>query len=301
MIAPDWIAVDWGTSNLRVWAMGASGVLAEAASNRGMATLQRDQFEGALLELIEPWLLVGRVTTVIAAGMVGARQGWREAPYAKVPTVPLQRGLMVSPTGDARMRVHICHGLSQAKPADVMRGEETQIAGLLALDPKFEGVVCLPGTHTKWAEISAGDVCSFVSVMTGELFSLLSKQSVLRHSMAAEGFDQTAFIEALNAALTQPQSIATRLFPLRAEGLVGELSPILARSRLSGLLIGIELAATKHWWLGRQIAIVGTHSLAQTYAKGLAHVGTKPKILDGNEVTLAGLKAAYEAVRSDQN
>ncbi len=301
MIAPDWIAVDWGTSNLRVWAMGPAGVLAEDSSNRGMGTLQRDQFEAALLELIEPWLVAGRVMTVIAAGMVGARQGWMEAPYAKVPSVPLVANKMVKPVCDPRMRVHICHGLSQAKPADVMRGEETQIAGLLALDPKFEGVVCLPGTHTKWAEISANEVCSFVSVMTGELFALLSKQSVLRHSVGTEGFDEAAFIEALDAALTQPQSIATRLFPLRAEGLVGQLSPIVARSRLSGLLIGIELAATKHWWLGRQIAIVGTHSLAKTYAKALAHVGAKPTILDGTVVTLAGLKAAYDAVRSGQN
>ncbi len=301
MIKPDWIAVDWGTSNLRVWAMDASGVLAEAASDRGMASLQRVQFEGALLELIEPWLLPGHVTTVIAAGMVGARQGWIEAPYAKVPTVPLQRGLMVSPRGDLRIHVHICHGLSQAKPADVMRGEETQIAGLLALDPNFDGVVCLPGTHTKWAEVSAGEVCSFVSVMTGEMFALLSKQSVLRHSVGTGGFAEAAFIEALDAALTQPQSIATRLFPLRAEGLVGELSPVVARSRLSGLLIGIELAATKHWWLGRKIAIVGTHSLARTYGTALAHVGAAPVILDGTDVTLAGLKAAYDAVRSGQN
>ena len=99
-------------------------------------------------------------------------------------------------------------GLSQARPADVMRGEETQIAGLLAADPGFDGVACLPGTHTKWARVSAGEVVSFRTCMTGELFALLSERSVLRHAVGGEGFEEAAFAEALSDAIARPEALA---------------------------------------------------------------------------------------------
>ena len=86
---PDWIAVDWGTSNLRAWAMGPEGVLAHVSSDEGMGKLSRDAFEPALLRLLEPWL--SGPTTVIACGMVGSRQGWCEAPYRTVPCTPVRR------------------------------------------------------------------------------------------------------------------------------------------------------------------------------------------------------------------
>jgi 2-dehydro-3-deoxygalactonokinase len=41
-----WIAVDWGTSNLRVWGVAADGgLVAEASSDKGMAKLDRAGFE----------------------------------------------------------------------------------------------------------------------------------------------------------------------------------------------------------------------------------------------------------------
>ena len=178
-----WIAVDWGTSNLRAWAMGAEGPLAEAVSDDGMGKLQPADFEPALLRLISPWLTAPR-TPVLACGMVGARQGWREAPYRAVPCAPVDAaGVLHVPT-DPRLTFHIAPGLSQDRPADVMRGEETQVAGVLALHKGFDGVICHPGTHSKWVHVSAGEVVSFQTFMTGEIFALLSTQSVLRHSMA---------------------------------------------------------------------------------------------------------------------
>src|ERR1700712_536906 len=85
-----WIAVDWGTSNLRAWAMDSDGqVIAEASSGKGMAKLNRDGFEPALLELINDWLMEDRQTPVIACGMVGARQGWIEAAYRQTPCRPV--------------------------------------------------------------------------------------------------------------------------------------------------------------------------------------------------------------------
>ncbi|MFN4153923.1 MAG: 2-dehydro-3-deoxygalactonokinase [Paracoccaceae bacterium] len=286
---PDWIAVDWGTSNLRAWAMGPEGILASAASDDGMGRLARDQFEPALLALIAPWLGAG-VVPVIVCGMAGSRQGWFEAPYRVVPCTPLDRaGLVRVPVVDARIAVHIAPGLKQTRPADVMRGEETQIAGALALHPGFDGVMCLPGTHSKWAQISAGEVVSFQTFMTGELFALLSEQSVLRHGMAGKGWDDAAFDSGLSDALSRPDRIGAQLFTLRAEGLIADLPPESARARLSGLLIGVELAAAKPYWLGQPVTLIGTEALCHSYARALSAQGVTARILPDTECTLAGL------------
>ena len=288
-MTPDWIAVDWGTSNLRVWAMGPDGVMDAAASDDGMGRLTRDQFEPALLALIAPWL-GAKVMPVIACGMVGSRQGWFEAPYRSVPCTPLDRaGLVQVHVQDARIAVHVAPGLKQVKPADVMRGEETQIAGALALHPAFDGVMCLPGTHSKWAQISAGEVVSFQTFLTGEMFALLSENSVLRHGMAGRGWDDAAFDRGLSDALSRPDRIGAQLFTLRAEGLIADLSPAQARARLSGLLIGVELAAAKPYWLGQSITLIGADVLCKSYARALAAQGAAPRILPATECTLAGL------------
>jgi 2-dehydro-3-deoxygalactonokinase len=289
-IMPDWIAVDWGTSNLRAWAMDREGkVLAETGSDEGMGKLTRDGFEPALLRLVGPWLGAGPVP-VVACGMVGSRQGWCEAPYRQVPCTPLDGAAQVlAPTTDPRLQVRIAPGLKQVTPADVMRGEETQIAGALRLQPGYDGVLCLPGTHSKWAQISAGEVVSFQTFMTGELFALLSEHSVLRHGMQGDGWDEAAFDSGLSDALSRPERMAARLFSLRAEGLIGGLAPVAARSRLSGLLIGIELAAARPYWLGQRVTLIGAEKLAAAYARALHQQGVKAETLPATACTLAGL------------
>jgi len=287
---PEWIAVDWGTTHLRATAMGSAGPLAHASSTDGMGSLAPDQFEPALLALIDPWLAANYTTPVIACGMVGSRQGWTEAKYRTVPCAPVAPDTLThAQTNDPRLSVHIAPGLRQNTPADVMRGEETQIAGALALMPGFDGVMCLPGTHSKWVHISAGEVVSFQTFMTGELFALLSTQSVLRHSIAADGFDAAAFDAGTSDALSRPERIAARLFTLRAEGLLTDASPIAARSRLSGLLIGIELAAAKPYWLGQPVTLIGAETLCDHYARALQVQGLTPVTLSAADCTLAGL------------
>ena len=299
-LRPDWIAVDWGTSNLRVWAMGPDGTaLAEAGSDAGMAGLARDGFEPALLALVGPWLAPGRVTLAVACGMVGSRQGWVEAPYAAVPCPPLGAPVR-APVADARLDLRVLPGLRQDRPADVMRGEETQIAGLLARAPDFDGVVCHPGTHAKWAHVSAGEVVSFASFMTGELFALLSRASVLRHSVAAEGWSEPDFAEAVEETLARPERLAGRLFGLRAEGLLAGLPPERARARLSGLLIGAELAAARPYWLGRSVALFGAAPLVRAYRAALGLCGLAPALPDATELTLAGLAAARRRLRTEE-
>lgn len=299
----DWIAVDWGTSNLRAWAMDAGGtVLAEASSPNGMGGLGRDGFEPALLELVGGWVAGDRVTDVVACGMVGARQGWAEAAYAAVPCPPRREQPFTRPSlHDRRLAVHILHGLSQAAPADVMRGEETQVAGLLAAEPGFDGVACLPGTHTKWVHVSAGEIVSFASFMTGEIFALLATQSVLRHSVAAEGWSGEDFAAAVGDALARPERLAAALFGLRAENLLAGLAPERARARLSGLLIGAELAGARPYWLGRDVVLIGAPRLVAAYRETLATCGLAARSRDATAMTLAGLTAAHAQLVTERS
>ncbi|WP_370401126.1 2-dehydro-3-deoxygalactonokinase [Sulfitobacter sp. JB4-11] len=292
----DWIAVDWGTSNLRVWAMNGTNVLARAQAAQGMGALTRDQFGPTLDALIADWG-VAPDTPTIACGMVGARQGWAEAPYRSLPCPPLGGTLIRVP--DTTRPVHIIPGLKQTAMPDVMRGEETQIAGFLALNPGWDGVICLPGTHTKWAHVSAGEVISFQTFMTGELFALLQDQSVLRHSLQGEGIDDAAFDTALADTLSRPEKLAASLFAIRAGDLLEGTPGSTNRARLSGALIGAELAAAKPYWLGQQIALIGAKAQTDLYARALQSQGAPATLTDAERMTLAGLTAAYRALKEE--
>jgi 2-dehydro-3-deoxygalactonokinase len=297
-----WIAVDWGTSNLRAWGIGADGeVIAEASSDRGMGKLDRSGFEPALLELVGDWLPHERKTLVIACGMVGARQGWIEVPYREAPCRPVFSDVIGAPqTGDPRLKVKVLAGIKQTKPdPDVMRGEETQIAGFLAENPGFEGTLCLPGTHTKWVRISAGEIVHFKTFMTGELFNLLTTQSVLRHSFGGAGWDKAEFTRNVKAVAADPNGFAARLFSIRAESLVLGLEGATAIARLSGMLIGSELASARDYWLDQNLTIVGNGPQSETYAEALLALGQSPRIADASHVTLAGLKSAYAHIAKD--
>ncbi len=294
-----WIAVDWGTSNLRVWGVDANGgLVAEASSDKGMAKLDRSGFEPALIELIGDWLPRDRQIPVVACGMVGARQGWLEVPYSETPCKPVFPEAIGRPdTRDQRLRVFILGGIKQTTPApDVMRGEETQIAGILSADPSFEGVLCLPGTHTKWVRISAGEIVDFKTFMTGELFSLLSRQSVLRHSLDGAGSNGIEFARSIQLMMTEPASFAGQLFSIRAGNLVSGLEAATAKGRLSGLLIGAELAAAQSYWFDQSPVIVGNGAQSDLYLEGLRTLGRSPRIINASGVTLAGLKSAYAQI-----
>ena len=301
MSAVEWIAVDWGTSNLRVWVFGADDELHhQATSDKGMGALQQQEFEPVLLELLEPFL-GSSPTPVICCGMVGSRQGWAEAPYAQVPCPPPDASnALIAPTQDPRISVQILPGVSQNKPADVMRGEETQIAGFLADNPNFFGTLCLPGTHTKWVQISAQEIVSYRTFMTGELFALLSEQSVLRHGVQSDGWSENDFLDAVSDSMSSPQQLATRLFGLRAEGLVNGMGADVARSRLSGLLIGQELAGARPYWLGQDLVLIGEPTLNSLYARALEAQGAPCRTESGEDMTLAGLKAAYNTLKEEQ-
>ncbi|CUH79078.1 2-dehydro-3-deoxygalactonokinase [Tropicibacter naphthalenivorans] len=298
MSNPEWVAVDWGTTHLRLWLMSAQGDVLERLDNaQGMGALAPVEFEQVLTGLIGDRL--SGVTPVVVCGMAGARQGWQEAPYVPVPCVPPgARDAIRVTTADPRLDVYILPGLSQAQPADVMRGEETQIGGFISQEPDFDGVLCLPGTHCKWAHISAREVVSFRTFMTGELFSLLGTQSVLRHSVS-DGWDADAFETAVNDAMARPAGIGAELFSIRAAGLVHDQSPDVARARLSGLLIGLELAAARPYWLGQEVVVLGADGLSDIYLNALKTQSVWCRAASGEDTVLNGLKAAYAQLKAD--
>ncbi len=270
---PDfWVAVDWGTSSLRCWAMQKNVPTEFAESNKGMSKLKPDEFEPALLELIDKWLPANQKTSMIACGMVGAKQGWIEAPYMSVPCYPPSiESSVVAPTKDARIKLSILPGLCQASPADVMRGEETLIAGLLVDNAKFSGTVCLPGTHCKWVNIVEGKIQQFTTVITGELFELLSTQSVLRFNVGVTPTADTqhpfnqVFLSTVNEFASAPFNLSSALFSIRAMGLLENTPSIESTARLSGLLIAADVNSMRHLWQNTTCIIVGKPALADLY------------------------------------
>lgn len=266
------------------------------SSDQGMGALTREDFEPALLALIGDWLGAAPMP-VVACGMVGARTGWAEAEYRAVPCSPLDARRATRPAvRDARLQVHILPGLSQNDPPDVMRGEETQIQGFLAANPGFCGALCLPGTHCKWVRIAQDRVLGFHTFMTGEVYALLAQKSVLRLTIDDAAPDMAQFLAAAAQALADPDTVASGLFSLRAAALLGKLSASEAAGRLSGLLIGAELAASRTLWQNQPVVIIGAPQLAGFYMRALSQAGADASQQDGGELVVAGLAAAAKAL-----
>ncbi|MDR9438940.1 MAG: 2-dehydro-3-deoxygalactonokinase, partial [Halomonas sp.] len=250
-------------------------------------------------------------------GMAGARQGWREAAYLPVPTRldGLARGAVMPALADPRLEVALLPGLCQHPDGtdrrfDVMRGEETQLAGLVAREPEATGTVCLPGTHAKWARLEAGAITRFATFLTGELYQWLAGQSVLRHSLnhgpgeddLAEPGCREAFVAAVEEMAAAPETFSTRLFGLRAQDLLDSgLPPGKGRggrlaARLSGLVIGLELAGARAALAdGETITLVGAEPLCTRYGLALEALGIGCRSVDGESATLAGLGLAHKS------
>ncbi|MGM1053995.1 MAG: 2-dehydro-3-deoxygalactonokinase [Pseudomonadota bacterium] len=305
-----WIAVDWGSSNLRAWALDAHDkVLARGGSERGMLTLTPVDYEAALREVIGDWLPGTGSVDVLICGMAASRQGWREAAYLAVPTRldALIQGAVAPPLSDRRLRVRLLPGLCQTLPGrfDVMRGEETQLAGLVAREPDFSGLVCLPGTHAKWARLEKGAVIRFTTCLTGELYGLLARQSVLRHSIGKDDLTEPdcreAFVTAIHAIQSAPGCFPAWLFGLRAADLLdadlpaGEARKARLAARLSGLTIGLELAGLGVE-LDGPVTLIGNTALCDRYALALDVLDHRSQRLTGEAAVLAGLALAHRAL-----
>ena len=203
--------------------------------------------------------------------------------------------------------VAIAPGLSCRGPLgspDVMRGEETQIAGAIALHPGLGAgshLLCLPGTHTKWATLRVGQVCDFLTALTGELFGLLRDSSTLLRAAHAgteaqtdatgdsrEGFERG--IE--HATVPGSSSLLHALFAVRSRQLLDGCSRDWALAYLSGLLIGADVrGAIALFPATTEVVLIGDRALNERYAYALRRAGIAASCLDGEECALAGLRA----------
>lgn len=271
------IGVDWGTTSLRAYRIDDQGrVQDQRRAPLGILACE-GRFEAVLAEQIGGW----DDPLIVLSGMIGSRQGWREAPYVESPAGPdeIAAGMVEieAPALPGRS-IWIVPGLCQRAPAgsgldapDVMRGEETQICGVLDLLGPGTHTLCLPGTHNKWVTVDGGRVTAFRTAMTGEVFQLLCKHSILGRLMQQDRHDDAAFERGLNAA-ARSGGLLHQLFGVRTLGLFGELAPEHSAAYLSGLLIAHEVRelAPPH---ARCVHMIGSGALLQLYAQALRRHG----------------------------
>jgi 2-dehydro-3-deoxygalactonokinase len=291
------VAVDWGTSNVRAWGIAADGSHCfSSQSDRGMSKIARADYPAVLAELIGGNAPAG--TDTVICGMAGARQGWLEAPYLDTPAdlTRLAAGA-VRPEGTpyaARILPGICQ--RTAGHEDVMRGEETQLLGLLALRPGYSGTAILPGTHSKWVEIEDGRITRFSTAMTGELYEVLSQHSVLRHSFAAGAIDgpeiEDGIAEGMRAGLESPGLATSLVFRTRAAALLSGKGADWCSGYLSGLLVGVEIGGHRDWLGTAPVPLIGSARFGRLYGAALELIGLIGTPIDASDATIAGLVAA---------
>ncbi|WP_062351352.1 2-dehydro-3-deoxygalactonokinase [Pseudoxanthomonas mexicana] len=273
------IAVDWGTSSLRLYLLADDGQVRERRrSDQGVLTCD-GRFGEVLAREIAGWDDVD----ILLCGMVGGRGGWHEMPYLPCPAgnhalaLGMQR---FQPPGFDERALWLVPGLRDSdsdRVPDVMRGEETQLATLLDVLTAGTHLVCLPGTHSKWVTVRDGQVLRIATAMTGELYALLRQHSILGRLMPAGDvrFDGYAFDAGLKRS-DDRGGLLHHLFGVRTTGLFQQFAEPALPSYLSGLLIGHELRASglfSHAPRPAQVHLIGNDRLLASYAHALTTLG----------------------------
>ncbi|MBR0790072.1 2-dehydro-3-deoxygalactonokinase [Bradyrhizobium manausense] len=301
MTEPAYVAVDWGTSSFRLWLVDRAGqVLAERRSDEGMLAAAKAGFPGVLQSHLTAVSAPAHVP-VLVCGMAGAKTGWVEAGYVDTPA-PLSAILEQAARVPGTARdIRILPGIAQrdAKSPDVMRGEETQLLGALGLDAAGEALVCMPGTHSKWVRVKDGTVAHFSTFMTGELFSVVSRETILSLAIAGaeEAQDARSFQAAVKAAFEAPAFAANLLFTARSRQLLFGGTPAAARETLSGTLIGAELAAGLSGAMPKAgITLIASGRLASLYRQAFDALSVIVNPIDADEAVRRGLSMAAAAI-----
>lgn len=285
------LAVDWGSSRLRAWLLASDGaVLGHVASSRGAAGLSGHQaFSAALRELCGGWLDDPATSRLVVAGMAGGRNAWHEADYLRcpLPLAALRPG--ATPHRIGHLPVEIVPGICCDWPDgafEVIRGEET-----LALGAAADGLLCLPGTHSKWVEMSGGAVTRFATFLTGELHAMCLAHGIVGRLAAPEqAADADAFARGLEAS-RGAGGIANTIFRARTECLAGRLAPASVGAFLSGVLIGAEIAgAIARLGPAPRVTLVAPPALASPYEVALARNGVAVRQVAAEEAFLAGVR-----------
>ena len=285
------IAVDWGTTRFRAFLVDDGGMIIDRRSGPdGVSSVPAGGFAGVLDRHCAEWLKASPDIPVVMAGMAGSRNGWTEAPYALCPAsvADVARSLIKTASQAAR-DVTIVPGLitrDGSGAPDVLRGEETLIFGAGVAD----GIVVLPGTHSKWARIEAGAITGFTSFMTGEFYDVLMKHSLLGR-LATSPADESGFRQGLAAAKSSAgQALTASAFQARTRVLAGDIAGAAVAPFLSGLLIGSEIqSALQSFGAPKRVILVGDGVLAEAYRTALAASGVETEMRDPGACLLKGL------------
>ncbi|MHC2105323.1 2-dehydro-3-deoxygalactonokinase [Methylobacterium sp. WL64] len=285
-----YIAVDWGTTNRRAYAMSAEGVVIDTQQDdRGVLALSPDDYPGAIARLRERF----GAQVVVAAGMVGSTRGWREAPYIDAPAA--LRDLAAASLAVAHdVRIIPGVALRSGPRPDVMRGEEVQVLGAIssgAAPPT--ALFCQPGTHNKWIATVDGAITDFATVMTGELFALVRTHGILAGMLDGAVADGPAFRDGLRRG-REARNLAAALFEVRAGVLLARLAPDDAAAYASGLMIGADVG-TRTDLAERPVHLLGGGALAALYTVAITEAGGHAvAVPDG--ATTAGIHAIWQAI-----
>ena len=283
------IGVDWGTTSFRAFRMAADGTIRDRRTAlKGILNVPDSRFADTLREEIGPWLAAGE-NHVLLSGMIGSRQGWKEAPYVACPAgAPEIAASLVEIEFDWG-QVKLVPGLSgtdEAGVAEVMRGEETQVFGVMTA-MGGSGLACLPGTHSKWVRVESGRIVSFTTHMTGEAFGALRGHTILGRMMR-EGPSNGAPFDAGVRRAGDPGGLLHHIFGARAEVLAGRLAETDAAAYLSGILIGHEVRAAMEGRRGEVVHVIGAPELTALYGRAISAHGAFAERHDG-EAAARGL------------
>jgi len=302
-VEPAFIAGDWGSSHLRLHLCSAGGLVLDSAEGPG-AVEASGRHAAILQSLTARWLSGHAALPAVLCGMVGSNIGWAAAAYLPCPVKPEQIA-NACVTLNAGL-VRIVPGLScrnRYGAPDFMRGEETQILGSLILQPALaqgRHLLCLPGTHTKWALVEDGAVAEFLTAPVGETFAVLADHSVLVRDGPPEKWVAGGpwFESGLQAFARLPEvPLLHRLFECRSRRLSGEFTTQQSAAYLSGLLIASDvrgaLAAYPIPMVGATVHLIGAPQLTAMYASALAAQGRTASAQDGTAASVAGLAAVH--------
>ena len=284
----EWIALDWGTSSFRAYLVRDKFILDKISTNDGMKFVSKANFKNILIKNICVWLKSYNIKTILVSGMVGSKQGWVEVPYKKCPCSVLKLNFTKIKISK-KINVIILSGISQQRPDDVMRGEETQIAGYLLKNKFFEGSICLPGTHSKWVQILDMKIIKFNTFLTGELFEIIKKNSILCHNLNSNKIDEKIVLKSAKNIMVDPSFFTNKLFNIRAKGLLRDTSDIENNSILTGYILAMEIIASKSYWENKDVILIGSKKLNRLYELILHKKCKSITNIKSDEMTVKGL------------
>lgn len=303
---PKMIGIDWGTTSFRAYLIGISGNILDLIDSRiDLSNSDHKRIEELLLGKLKKWQDLLPRLPIIASGMIGSRQGWIEAPYLSCPVraSDLGKALVRVPSS---LEMYIVPGLSILNSVgvpDVMRGEETQILGVMCDNLNAGPILILPGTHSKWVHYRNGFITDFATFMTGELYAALKDHTILAQTTVDSGLDEKEFSRGLDYGLESSSmsgGVLQKIFSTRTLVLFDSLKIGSGSSYLSGLLIGCEMREAADFLTKSDVeiseaAVIGRSELTNLYRLALEKIKINPILPKTNAAAKGQWVIAKEA------